>query len=51
MKKKINKYLRSNLNLSYQKWFKINNKHFNNFIVFDYKNKKLSKLIQSILNK
>jgi surface carbohydrate biosynthesis protein len=49
--KNINQYLKSNLNLSYKKWLKINNKHFNDLMVFDYKNKKLSKIIQSCLKK
>ena len=49
--KNINRYLKSNLNLSYKKWSRINYKHINDLMVFDYKNKKLSKLIQSCLKK
>ena len=50
-KKNINRYLKSNLILSYKKWLKINNKHINDLMVFNYKNKNLSKLIQSCLKK
>lgn len=49
--KKINQYFKSNLNLSYKKWFKINKRYINDFMTFDYKNKKLSKLIKSNLKK
>lgn len=50
-KKTIHKFLNKNLNLGFKKWFKINSKHFNDLIFYDYKNQQLLKLINDCLKR
>jgi surface carbohydrate biosynthesis protein len=47
--KNIFRILKKNLNINYNKWLKINNKHFNNLMIYEYKNKTLLELIKKCL--
>ena len=41
--------IKKNLNINYNKWLKINNKHVNNLMTYEYKNKTLLELIKKCL--
>lgn len=50
-KKIIHEFLDKNLKLNFKKWFKINSKHFDDLIFYDYENNQLVKLINDCLKK
>ena len=47
--KNIFRILKKNLNINYNKWLKINNKHVNSLMTYEYKNKTLLELIKKCL--